>query len=229
MEERIFECCEGIRYEVDLPDGYHFVEGSSEDGVVVEDSKGNQFVRVPSGYTAGGEYVRGFWFSRFEISVDSDGEPYSIADRYPTVCLNFYEAEELAEKMGGALISGYEYNRICMWMVQSGSATFDEVFVEGKEIRDDPANPYVLSKGGYDPSRMKNHIDNFFGGNWIWTTERSELYDYYRIIRGGYGKAFYTQKCYPPVRRAWLDPEASGKVSIRVVIRDKKDEDDDED
>ena len=184
MKDTFLEYCQGNRYEVDIPDKFSFKEGEVENGLVIEDKDGNQYVRIPSGYTADGLYVRGFWISRYEISIREDEVPLSVANRYPAININFYDSEKLAKKVGGFLINKEEYNRVCMWLVETKAATFDEIFVNGNG-KGNYSNPFSLAKTGANPLWMFNRLDNFLGNCYTWTTERSELYAHLRIIRGG--------------------------------------------
>ena len=71
---------------------------------------------------------------------------------------------------------------------------------------------------------MLNRVDNFFGNCSIWTTERSELYDHHRIIRGGHGSYLNTGDKYPASFRAWADPERGyPDITLRIVMPDLRD------
>ena len=221
MKKTFLEFCDGDRIEVDIPNGFSFKEGEVDDGLVIESDVGSQYLRIPAGYTSDGLYVRGFWLSRYEISLGNDDEPLSIADRYPITNVSFYESEKLAKKVvNGCIPSKEEYNRICMWLVQTKAATFEEVFVTGNG-KGNYSDPFVLAKTGSNPLWMLNRLDNFFGNCSIWTTERSELYDHHRIIRGGHGSYFNTGDNHPASYRAWADPEKGySDNTLRIVIRD---------
>lgn len=224
MKERFVEYCDGNRIEVDVLEKYHFKEGTVNDGYVIEDDFGNQLLRIPSGYTSDGLYVRGFWVSRFEISLDIKGNPRSIAGEYPCVNIKLSDAVKKAKKMNGYVISGEEYNRIGMWLVQTGAATFEEVFVRGNNDIGNYSNPFVLEKTGSNSKWMRNRLDCFWGSAYIWTTEKSELYDHYRIIRGGPNVYFNTGEKHPPIFRTWADPEKeSPNIAFRIVVKDPKD------
>ena len=223
MKERFVEYCDGNRIEVDVLEKYHFKEGTVNDGYVIEDDLGNQLLRIPSGYTADGVYVRGFWISRYEISVDDEGNPHSIAGEYPCVGINFFDAKKKAKEMNGVLIANEEYNRIAMWLVQTGAATFEEVFIKGNKDIGNYSKPFVVEKTASNPKWMRNRLDCFWGGAYIWTTEKSELYDHHRIIRGGHNSYFTTGEKHPPAFRAWADPERdSENITFRIVVRDPK-------
>lgn len=224
MKERFVEYCEGDRIEVDVLDKYHFKEGNVNDGYVIEDELKNQLVRIPSGYTSDGLYVRGFWVSRFEISIDKTGRPCSVAGKYPCVNITFDEARALAKKMNGDLIAKEEYNRICMWLVETGAATFEEVFIKGNDSIGNYTQPFVLKEAGANYQWMRNHLDNFWGNAYIWTTEKSELYEHHRIIRGGPDICYNTGDKRPPSHRTWKDPQKrSSRVTFRIVVKQPKD------
>ena len=109
MKERFLEYCDGDRIEVEVLDNFHFKEGTVDDGYVIEDNIGNQFLRIPSGYTPNGLYVRGFWISRYEISVDEKGKPHSVAGEYPCVNINLFDAIKKAKQFNGCIIAAEEY------------------------------------------------------------------------------------------------------------------------
>ncbi len=220
MKKTFLEFCDGYRIEVDIPNGFSYKEGEVDNGLIIENEAGSQYLRIPAGYTSDGLYVRGFWLSRYEISLGNDEEPLSIPDRYPVTNVNFYEAVELARKVANGYIpSKEEYNRICMWLVSTKAATFEEVFETAS--RGNYSTPFVLAKTGENPSWMINRLDNFFGNCSIWTTERSELYDHNMIIRGGHGLYANNGEKHPASFRRWANPE-EGYLdnTLRIVIRD---------
>lgn len=202
---KLYEYCYGNRIEIDIPDGYHFKEGKVEEGLVIQNEKGDSFVRIPAGYTSDGLYVRGFWVSSYIISKGNDGEACSVNGEHPWTDISFYEAEDVAKKFGGDLLSQEEYNRICMWLVQTHAATFEQVFIDGKGM------------GNYSC----NGIDAFWSNAFIWTTQRSELYEHYRVVRGGVLKIYGTEAYSPPAFKAWAVPkEGNPMISFRIVLHD---------
>ena len=112
MKDAIYEYCDGNRFEVDIPEGFNWVEGEVNNGCVIENKKGDQFIRIPLGYTAEGLFVRGFWVSRFEVSKGENEIPRSIAGEYPWTYINYPDAVKAAESIGAGVISKNEYNRI---------------------------------------------------------------------------------------------------------------------
>ncbi len=223
MKKTFSEYCDGYRIEVDIPDGFSFKEGEVNDGLIIESDVGSQYLRIPAGYTSDGFYVRGFWLSRYEISLGNDGNPLSVAGEYPLTNVNYFDAKALAEKVNGFIPSKEEYNRVCMWLVQTNGATFEQVFVTGNG-KGNYSQPFKLVKTGSNPLWMVNRLDNFFGNCSIWTTERSELYDHYRIIRGGHGSYHNTGDNHPASHRAWANPEESfSDNGLRIVILDSRD------
>ena len=219
--EKMYENCNGNRIEISIPNGYHYVQGSVEDGIVIQNIKGDSFVRIPTGYTSDGLYVEGFWVSSYLISKGNNGQACSVSGEYPWTNISFYEAKEVAKKFGGDLLSKEEYNRICMWLVQTHAATFEQVFIDGKGMGD-YSYPHKIQKNGQDQERIVNNIDSFWGNAYIWTTQRSELYEHCRIIRGGIFKIYKTEICRPPIFKAWAFPEkGSPVISFRIVLHDK--------
>ena len=222
MKNYFVEYCGRYRIEVKIPTGFFFVEGDVNSGYVIEDSEKNQFLRIPSGFTSDGLYVRGFWLSRFKISMLDGKKPRSIANEYPLVDITYPEAVEIAKKMNASLIPKEQYNRICMWLVETGGATFEEVFLHGNNTIGNYSKPFVLHKTGSNPLWMRNRLDDFWGGTYIWTTERSELYEHYRVIRGGYNDSPCESDYFPPINRGWANPETStSRIAIRVFFQDE--------
>lgn len=215
-----YEYCNGSRIEVKIPNSFVYIEGEVANGLVIEDEAGNQFIRIPTGYTPSGEFVKGFWISRFEISLDEDENPHSVANKYPIVNVGYHLACILAQKVDdGYILSGREYDRICMWLVETGVATFEQVFVKGNGMGN-YSKPFVLAKTGTNPEWMKNRLDNFWGNCYIWTTERSELYAHYRVIRGGNGAFDLVDDNYPASCRSWNNPnEGRNYITFRICFR----------
>ena len=211
MLNTVIEYCDGDRIEVDIPVNFSFKEGKIDTGYVIENTVIGQYVRIPSGYIPDGKYVRGFWISRYEISKGKDGLPLSIANAVPWTRIPWYDAEKVAQSVNGYLPGGDEYNRICMWLVETGAASFKDVFV-AKSSKANHSNPFVMAKTGSNPEWMVNHLDNFFGNCFIWTSEKSELNSFHYIIRGG--------NEYPPACRFWAKPNTKSEdIGMRIVIR----------
>ena len=111
-----------------------------------------------------------------------------------------------------------------MWLVQTGGATFEEVFVRGNSEIGNYSIPFVAEKTGSNPKWMRNRLDSFWGSFYVWTTEKSEIYSHNRIIRGGPSSYFNTGAKHPPVFRAWADPKKESPIiTFRIVVRDPKD------
>ena len=213
------------RIIANIPEGYYFKEGSINTGIVIENDNHDQYVYVPEGYNTEGIYIPGFWISRYEISKGANGEPCSVAGKFPWVNVNYIEAKEIAESVGADLISGIEYGRICMWLVETNAATFEQVYLNGKDI-ENYAGDGVLAKTGSNLKWKHNNLFDFGGNGYIFTTEKSEIYHRHIIARGGYGIDNNTGKPYPPAHRIWLTPkERRTNLGFRIVIHDANDED----
>lgn len=224
MKNYFMEYCGKNRIEVEIPTGFYFSEGDVNHGYVIEDIEKNQFLRIPSGFTSDGLYVRGFWISRFEISMPNGKTPRSIAGEYPIVNINYKEAMNIAKMMNASLLQKEQYNRICMWLVETGGATFEEVFIHGNNTIGNYSKPFVLKKTGSNPLWMRNRLDGFWGGSFIWTAEHSELYDHYRVIRGGFNDALCEKEFSPPINRGWANPQkGSYQIALRVFFQDTLD------
>ena len=201
--DKLYEYCYENRIQIVIPEGFHFEKGKVEDGLVIQNSENDSFVRIPSGYTADGLYVKGFWVSSYIISKDDEGSARSVSNQSPWN-LSYYEAKDVAERFGGDLISKDEYNRICMWIVQTHAATFEQVFIDGTGV-----------------TQAVNNIDSFWSSYFIWTTQRSELYEHYKIVRGGVKKIYGTGILSPPSSKAWAVPEKNNhNIGFRIVLHD---------
>lgn len=215
-----YEHCYDNRIEVTIPEGFNFKEGDVESGLVIENGNGDTFVRIPAGYTADGIYIGGFWVSAYYISKGSNGQARSIPEDYPWTEISFYEAEKVVKNFGGDLLSQEEYNRICMWLVQTHATSFEKVFIDGVGMGN-YSNSFEVQRNGTNPEWIVNNIDCFWGNVYTWTTQRSELYEHYRKIRGGTRPIFGTDICPPPSSSAWAEPEkGSPVISFRLVLHD---------
>ena len=185
-----------------IPSGYRYKEGTIDDGLVVESKlEGSQYVRIPDGYTVDGRFIRGFWISRYEISIGEYGIPRSVPNEYPVTNINFYEAMELADKVEGCLLSDEEYNRICMWLIESEAVGFEEVFIDGCNCGN-YSEPFVIAKTGSNPLWEFNHIDNLWGNCSTFTKEYDDICAFNVVIRGGHGKDYFTKLHNPLAYRA---------------------------
>lgn len=201
-----------------IPIGYSYKEGSIEDGYVIEDSNGNEYVLIPGGYNTDGEYIKDFWISRYEISRGKDDYPQSMRNKMPWVDINFYDASKIAESINGKLISREQYSRICKWLVRKNAATFEQVYDNGKGLGY-YSREYTLEKTGSNDEWMFCNIFDFFGNGYIWTTERSELYDHNRVIRGGHSISVDGEFCNPPTARSGRNPKtAASNITFRIVL-----------
>lgn len=203
---------------VTIPEGFCYKEGTVDSGFIIENSTGDQYVLVPAGYTTEGMYVRDFWISRFEISKGDENVPRSVMGANPWVNINFYDARTVAESVGGSLISSEEYSRICMWLVQTQASDFESVYVNGKN-NGNYSSTRKLTKTGSNSDWQHNHIYDFFGNGYIWTTEKSELYHHHHIIRSGHSCNDKNATCYPPANRTWAKPEEYSDITtFRIVL-----------
>ncbi len=224
MSKKMFATYSDARFDVAIPAGFSYEEGTIDTGYVIKDMDGNEYVRIPPGYNTEGMYVRGFWLSRYEVSEGKDKTPQSKANETPWVDVNYYNALAAAENIGAYLISKEEYGRICMWLVETGAATFEQVYENGKGLGN-YSRSSILAKTGSNPNWVCNNIYDFFGNGYIWTTEKSELYDRYRVIRGGHGMEFGSERCYPPSNRCWEEPNIRrSNITFRIVIHDNSEE-----
>lgn len=220
MAKKIYEFCDGERFEVNVPTNFHLVTGNVRQGCIIENAIGDQYVRIPLGYTASGMFTRGFWISRYEISRGERDIPRSIAGKEPWISINYPDAVEVAESVGMSIISGEEYDRLPIWLLETKAVQFEQMFIDGNGLGNF-SNPFRLKRTGSNSKWMINNLDNLWGNCYTWTTERSELYDHHRIIRGGhdcYGTLKNTLVC-----RKWQKQETKrDDVGFRLVIHDEK-------
>ena len=147
MATTIYEYCNNNRIKVKIPEGFYFKEGEIDEGLVIENEHGDSFVRIPPGYTSDGVYVRGFWISAYYISKGEDGQAHSISGDYPWTEISFYEAKEVAEKFGGELLTSEEYNRICMWLVQTHACSLMDLVWEAIAIHSNLKRMELIQTG----------------------------------------------------------------------------------
>lgn len=224
MEPKIYEYCDGNRFEVVLPSGFHWVKGTVDEGCVIENKIGDQFIRIPLGYTAEGLFVRGYWLSRYEISKGQNNMPRSIAGMEPWTNISYPSALIAAESVGASIISREEYNRIPIWLLSTNAIKIDKLFVDGAGLGNF-SEPFKPAKTGSNPDWMINNLDCFWGNCYTWTTEKSELYDHHIVIRGGHGS--YGDLKDTPICRKRVSPELErNDITFRIVIRDQRLNDD---
>ena len=209
-----------------IPVGYSYKEGSIENGYVIEDSNGNEYVLIPGGYNTDGEYIRAFWISRYEISRGEEDYPQSMRDKTTWTDINFYDASKIANSINGKLISREQYSLICKWLVESKAATFEQVYDNGIGMGYYSKN-YTLEKTGSNDEWKCNNIYDFFGNGYTWTNEKSELYDRDRVIRGGHSISLNGEHCNPPAARVGKNPKSKGtNVTFRIVLNAEREEED---
>ncbi len=220
MNQRIYEHCDGERFELNIPEGYYWVSGSVENGCIIENEIGDQYIRIPLGYTADGIFVRGFWLSRYEISRGEGDRPRSIAGEKPWTCITYNNAAKASASVGACIISGEEYNRVPIWLLSTKVVTFDQMFVDGKGLGNF-SDPFQIAKTGSNPDWMINQLDCFWGNCYTWTTEKSELYEHHIVVRGGHG-SYGALKDTPICRRRVLPEIERDDIAFRMVIHDQK-------
>lgn len=207
------------RLGIHIPAGFFYVTGTPNNGCVIENSSGDQYVLVPEGSTTEGHHVGNCWVSRFEISKGDDGMPRSVAGKIPWNSVSYTEAVEAAERVGGHLLSKDEYSRICTWLVREEAADFHEMYFDGR-ANGNYARDCVLTKTGSNPSWQHNHIYDFFGNGYTWTTERFDSNQTERVIRGGHYIGHSDEVSYPPTNFGGMNPKDRSKnVTFRIVLR----------
>lgn len=220
MAKKIYEFCDGERFEVNIPTNFHWVTGDINQGCTIENATGDQYVRIPLGYTASGLFTRGFWLSRYEISQGERNIPRSIAGQYPWVSIKYEDVLNIAQNVGASIISGVEYDRIPIWLLETKAVLFEQMFIDGSGLGNF-SNPFKIEKTGSNPKWMINNLDNLWGNCYTWTTERSELYDHHRVIRGGHG-TYRTLKDTLVCRKREKPETERNDIGFRLVIHDEK-------
>lgn len=217
---KIYEQCDGKRFEVNIPTGFHWAIGNVDDGCVIENERGDQYIRIPLGYTAEGLFVRGFWLSRYEISKGECNIPRSVAGKYPWTCIKYPDAKKVAESVGASIICREEYSRILIWLLATKAATYEQIFVDGKGLGNF-SEPFQIAKTGSNPNWMINRLDCFWGNCYTWTSERSELYAHDFVIRGGH--EIIGDLSDTVISRKRVSPETErNDISFRMIIHDQK-------
>ena len=166
-----------------IPKGFKYVLGTENTGFTIEDESGNQFVWIPGGETLKDGECRGFFFSRYEISLDVDGKFVSQANKYPIVDRSYWDAQKIASKMNAKIMSNQQFERIIKWFIETDAMSAKEIF-EDSSNRGNYKNsgPHRMVKTGFNPKWMINNIDNLAGNLWTWTCTGD---DKSKILRGG--------------------------------------------
>jgi hypothetical protein len=226
MTEKKLNVKELARMRINIPKGFFYVTGTPSTGVVIQNDAGDQYVLVPEGPTTEGHHVENIWVSRYEISKGDDGIPMSVAGKFPWSNVSYNEAAEAADKIGGHLPSKDEYARICTWLVREEVVDFHEMYFDGR-ANGNYAREKALVKTGSCQSWQHNHIFDFFGNGYTWTTEKFAMDQMKRVIRGGHYIGHSDAVSYPPMNFGFMKPsERSELVTFRVVL--KFDEDSEE-
>lgn len=136
----------------------------------------------------------GYYISRYNISVSSDGKPQSVKGKIPLECDHF-SAERLAntieqnETVRSHLPFGSEYDSVLAWLIKSGAKTLNEITKDstkwgnyGNKLAPDSKTP---AKTGSNEKWCANNICDFCGNLYEWTQER--YYDLTTFVFRGDG------------------------------------------
>lgn len=166
-----------------IPNGFVYVCGTESTGLVVQSANGNQFVWRPGGKTRENGYCDGFYFSRFDISMENESTYVSKPNRYPIVDIDFYEAVEISKKLGANMVSDKQFERILSWLLETKFMTEYQIYEDSSEFGNyKNVGPHRMVKTNSNPKWMCNNIDNLAGNLWTWTSTGDENS---RILRGG--------------------------------------------
>lgn len=166
-----------------IPNGFVHLCGTENTGFVIQSMEGNQFVWIPGGETREDGYCEGFYFSRFDISMENESTYVSKPDRYPVVDIDYYEAVEIANKLNAKLISDKQFERILSWLLESGFMTDYQIYEDTSEFGNyKNVGPHKMVKTFSNPKWLCNNIDNLAGNLWTWTCTGD---DKSKVLRGG--------------------------------------------
>ncbi len=166
-----------------IPNGFVHLCGTENTGFVIQSPEGNQFVWIPSGETKEDGYCEGFYFSRFDISMENKSTYVSKPGRYPIVDIDYYEAVEIAKKLNAKLISDKQFERILSWLLETGFMTDYQIYEDTSGFGNyKNVGPHKMVKTFSNPNWLCNNIDNFAGNLWTWTCTGD---DKSKVLRGG--------------------------------------------
>lgn len=166
-----------------IPNGFVHLCGTENTGFVIQSPEGNQFVWIPGGETKEDGYCEGFYFSRFDISMENESTYVSKPGRYPVVDIDYYEAVEIAKKLNAKLISDKQFERILSWLLETGFMTDYQIYEDTSEFGNyKNVGPHKMVKTFSNPKWLCNNIDNLAGNLWTWTCTGD---DKSKVLRGG--------------------------------------------
>ena len=166
-----------------IPEGFSYLCGTIESGLVIQSIEGNQFVWIPSGRTEEDAYCEGFFVSRYEIAKIDEESYVSMPNQYPVVDISYFDALNIAKKLHAKLISDNQFERIVSWVIETGEKTKYQVYEDSSEFGNyKDTGPHKMVKTGYNAKWMCKNIDNLAGNLWTWTCTGN---DNTRILRGG--------------------------------------------
>lgn len=169
--------------KVRIPNGFSYVYGVEDDGVVIQDDAGNQYVWIPEGNTREDGFCNGFFISRYEIAKVSENCYVSMPNKYPVVDISYNDAIEIANNLNARIMSNKQFERIVAWVIETGDKTEHQVYEDSSDFGNyKNTGPHRMVKTGYNPKWMCKNIDNLAGNLWTWTCTGD---DKTRILRGG--------------------------------------------
>ncbi len=142
---------------IEIPEGFHYVTGSNQEGVVIEDQKGNQFTTFKE---------IDFWVSRYEISAPG----MSIAGKNAWTNINFPDARYVAKSFAknADLINERRWDSL----MQAISSRIGRELVYEDSTSIGAYNTCREIKTGSNPSYMVCNIDCLAGSHFCWIVRK---------------------------------------------------------
>ena len=182
----------------------------------------------------------GFYISRYNLSLNSKGEPQSKINEAPWLGGNFYEAKEIASRLENRknlkshLLYGKEYDSVLHWFEVTKARTKEELEKDssnwGKYYKG------YVSKGGFMTVDMflnpepkpevkfipdktgqiqTNGIYDFAGGVREWTQEETNSKER-RVVRGGDKWSLGNEEPVAMRRSVWVN--SCSPIGIRAAL-----------
>lgn len=180
-QEEVYECIDSIKKAskqekkivdgIEIPEGFHYVTGNNQEGVVIEDQKGNQFTTFKE---------INFWVSRYEISRGGK----SIAGEDAWTNINFPDSRKVAKAF--AKNADLFHEREWDELMQAISSRIGRGLVyEDSTSIGAYANSCGEVKTGSNPNCMVCNIDCLAGNHWCWIVKNDENEEDSQALGGG--------------------------------------------
>ena len=171
----------------------------------------------------------GFYISRYNIAMSSEGKPQSVKGTMPRVNDTYYDAKfyasmfEDSKAVESHLPFGAEYDSVLRWLIKTRTKTFAEIAENSAEwgnYQDTENSPKQIVKTGSREDWSVNNIYDLAGNVAEWTQERYKDENYYWVIRGGSygnsGRDLYTVAGRHIIRYDYLVKRAGFRVALYI-------------